>query len=251
MVIKNIIEIISFLTIIPVNKISRNNDLKNISENMYLFPAIGAIIGITYIPIAIISLYFFDHLISGFIITSFIIILTGVHHTDALADFADGIMVKGSIEKKYKVIHDPAVGSAGAVAIIIYFIGMTVTISSYKEIDRLIISLLISEIIAKYAMVFQAYFSQSAWEGYSTLFTKNMKSKKKIIVSTSMTVILVIIIGKLNTLFMIQLIIPSIISCIIIIYMSKKNFGGISGDVMGATNEIVRLICLLSAITIK
>lgn len=240
----------SFLTIIPVHKISRNNDLRNISEHMYLFPAIGAIIGITYIPITISSFYLFDHLISGFIITSFIIIITGVHHTDALADFADGIMVKGSIEKKYKVIHDPFVGSAGVVAIITYFIGMTITISTYKEIDRLIISLLISEIIAKYAMVFQAFFSQSAWEGYSSLFTKNMKSKKKIIISTSMTVILVIIIGKLNTLFMMQVFITCVISTIII-YISKKNFGGITGDVMGATNEIIRLFCLICSTTIK
>lgn len=240
----------SFLTIIPVHKISRNNDLRNISEHMYLFPAIGAIIGITYIPITISSFYLFDHLISGFIITSFIIIITGVHHTDALADFADGIMVKGSIEKKYKVIHDPFVGSAGVVAIITYFIGMTITISTYKEIDILIISLLISEIIAKYAMVFQAFFSQSAWEGYSSLFTKNMKSKKKIIISTSMTVILVIIIGKLNTLFMMQVFITCVISTIII-YISKKNFGGITGDVMGATNEIIRLFCLICSTTIK
>lgn len=240
----------SFLTIIPVHKISRNNDLRNISEHMYLFPAIGAIIGITYIPITISSFYLFDHLISGFIITSFIIIITGVHHTDALADFADGIMVKGGIEKKYKVIHDPFVGSAGVVAIITYFIGMTITISTYKEIDRLIISLLISEIIAKYAMVFQAFFSQSAWEGYSSLFTKNMKSKKKIIISTSMTVILVIIIGKLNTLFMMQVFITCVISTIII-YISKKNFGGITGDVMGATNEIIRLFCLICSTTIK
>lgn len=240
----------SFLTIIPVHKISRNNDLRNISEHMYLFPAIGAIIGITYIPITISSFYLFDHLISGFIITSFIIIITGVHHTDALADFADGIMVKGGIEKKYKVIHDPFVGSAGVVAIITYFIGMTITISTYKEIDILIISLLISEIIAKYAMVFQAFFSQSAWEGYSSLFTKNMKSKKKIIISTSMTVILVIIIGKLNTLFMMQVFITCVISTIII-YISKKNFGGITGDVMGATNEIIRLFCLICSTTIK
>lgn len=240
----------SFLTIIPLHKISRNNDLRNISEHMYLFPAIGAIIGITYIPITISSFYLFDHLISGFIITSFIIIITGVHHTDALADFADGIMVKGSIEKKYKVIHDPFVGSAGVVAIITYFIGMTITISTYKEIDILIISLLISEIIAKYAMVFQAFFSQSAWEGYSSLFTKNMKSKKKIIISTSMTVILVIIIGKLNTLFMMQVFITCVISTIII-YISKKNFGGITGDVMGATNEIIRLFCLICSTTIK
>ena len=109
MVIKSILEILSFLTIIPVEKISKENSLENISTNMHLFPIIGLIIGISSIPITIFSFLFFNHLISGFIITIFLIIITGIHHTDALADFADGIMVKGSKEKKYKIIHDPAI----------------------------------------------------------------------------------------------------------------------------------------------
>ncbi|MBA3749397.1 MAG: adenosylcobinamide-GDP ribazoletransferase [Nitrosopumilus sp.] len=246
MVIKAVIEIISFLTIVPVSKFSsKNNDLENLSKNMYLFPIVGAIIGILSIPIVIISFYFFNQLIAGFLITSFLIIITGVHHTDALADFADGIMVKGNKEKKYKVIHDPRIGSAGVVAITSYFIGMTVTISSYTGIERLIVSLLLSEIIAKYVMVLQAFFSDSAWEGYSSLFTKNMKSKRKIIISTIITIILIILIGQITQLI-IQVFITGIVCCFIIIYVSKKNFGGVTGDVMGATNEIVRLFCLIS-----
>lgn len=245
MVVKSILEIISFLTIIPVDKISKNNDLENISKNMYLFPIIGLVIGGLTIPIAIISFYFFNHLISGFIITNFFLIITGLHHTDALADFADGIMVKGNKERKYKVIHDPAIGAAGVLAIISYFIGMTVTISSYNGIERLIVSLLISEIIAKYAMVLQAYFSQSAWEGYSSLFTKNMKSSRKIIMSTIITLILIISIGQMIPLTLMQVFITGIICCFIIMSISKKNFGGVTGDVMGATNEIVRLCCLI------
>ena len=247
--IKPIIEIISFLTIIPVDKLSKNKDLENISKNMYLFPLIGLVIGILSIPIVVLSFYYFNHLIAGFIITSFLIIITGLHHTDALADFADGIMVKGNKEKKYKVIHDPFIGSAGVVAVISYFIGMIVTISSYTGIEKLVISLLISEIISKYAMVLQAYFSQSAWEGYSSLFTKNMKSSRKIITSTTMTLILIILIGQTIQLSLIQVFITGIVCCLIIIYISKKNFGGVTGDVMGATNEIVRLCCLIAAST--
>ncbi len=246
MVIKSILEILSFLTIIPVESISKDNSLENISTNMYLFPIIGLIIGITSIPITILSFLFFNHLISGFIITIFLIIITGIHHTDALADFADGIMVKGSKEKKYKVIHDPAIGAAGVLAMISYFIGMTITISTYTDLFRLISSLLISEIVAKYVMVFQAYCSNSAWEGYSSLFTKNMKSKKKIITSTIITIILIILSrGEviLSTLFLVFTI--GTIMSFIITYTSKRNFGGITGDVMGATNEIVRLCSMI------
>ncbi len=245
MVIKSIIEMISFLTIIPVHKFSKSANLECMSKNMHLFPIIGLIIGVLSVPIVIISFYFFNNLISGFLITSFLIIITGIHHTDALADFSDGLMVKGNKEKKYKVIHDPMIGSAGTVAIASYFIGMVVTISSFTGIEKLIASMVISEIIAKYAIVLQAFFSESAWEGYSSLFTKNMKSREKIIISTTITAILIILIGQ-SIQLLIQVFIIGIICCFLIIYISKKNFGGVSGDVMGATNELVRLCCLIS-----
>lgn len=246
MVIKSILEILSFLTIIPVERISKDNSLEKISTNMYLFPIIGLIIGITNIPITILSFYFFNHLISGFIITIFLIIITGIHHTDALADFADGIMVKGNKEKKYKVIHDPAIGAAGVLAMISYFIGMTITISTYADLFRLISSLLISEIISKYIMVIQAYCSNSAWEGYSSLFTKNMKSQKKIILSTIITIILIILArGEITLSTLFSVFILGTFLGFIIAYISKRNFGGITGDVMGATNEIVRLCSMI------
>ncbi len=245
MVIRSLIEIISFLTIMPVHKYSKSPSLECISKNMHLFPIIGLIIGVLSIPIVITSFYFFNNLISGFLITIFLIIITGVHHTDALADFSDGLMVKGNKEKKYKAIHDPMIGSAGTVAIISYFIGMVVAISSFTGLEKLITSILISEIIAKYALVLQAFFSESAWEGYSSLFTKNMKSRRKIIISTAITAILIIMIGQ-SIQLLIQVVIIGVICCFLIIYISKKNFGGVSGDVMGATNELVRLCCLVS-----
>ncbi len=212
---------------------------------MHLFPIIGLIIGLLCIPIATISFYFFNSLMSGFLITSFLIVITGIHHTDALADFSDGLMVKGNKEKKYKVIHDPAIGSAGTVAIISYFTGMVVTTSSFTGIEKLVTSILIAEVIAKYAIVSQAFFSESAWEGYSSLFTKNMKSRRKMIISTTITAILITVIGQ-SIQLSIQVFIIGMTCCFLMIYISKKNFGGVSGDVMGATNELVRICCLVS-----
>ena len=142
-----------------------------------------------------------------------------------------------------------SLSTAGVVAIISYIIGMILTISSFNGLEGLIISLLISEIIAKYAMVLQAYYSHSAWEGYSSLFTKNMKSNRKIIIATTITVILIILIEQMIQAILIQEFITGIVCCFILIYISKKNFGGVTGDVMGATNEIVRICCLISSST--
>ena len=248
MVFKSILEIISFLTIIPIGKFGKSDSLDNISKKMFLFPFIGLLIGLLTIPVVLISFYLFNQFVSAFIVTIFIIVLTGIHHTDALADFADGIMVRGNKEKKYNVMHDPRIGAAGTVAISGYVIGMVIAISSIASLDRLMVAILLSEIMSKYSMVLQSYYCESAWDGYSSLFTKNMKSKKKMAIATIITIVLIVLIVLISNMSVIglQIFIVGIICCFIVIYISKKNFGGISGDVMGATNELVRLCSLLS-----
>ncbi|MDQ3084495.1 MAG: adenosylcobinamide-GDP ribazoletransferase [Thermoproteota archaeon] len=245
MVFKNILEIISFLTIIPIGKLSKGDGLENISKSMFLFPFIGLLIGLLTLPVVLISFYFFNQFVSAFIVTIFLIVLTGIHHTDALADFADGIMVRGNKDKKYKVMHDPRIGSAGTVAVSGYFIGMVIAISSITSLERLMIAIILSEIMSKYSMVLQSHYCESAWDGYSSLFTKNMKSKKKMAIATIITIILILLISNMSVIGL-QIFIVGIICCLVVIYISKKNFGGITGDVMGATNEIVRLCSLLS-----
>ena len=248
MVFKSILEIISFLTIIPIGKFGKSDSLDNISKKMFLFPFIGLLIGLLTIPVVLISFYLFNQFVSAFIVTIFIIVLTGIHHTDALADFADGIMVRGNKEKKYNVMHDPRIGSAGTVAISGYVIGMVVAISSITSLDKLMIAIILSEIMSKYSMVLESHYCESAWDGYSSLFTKNMKSKKKMAVATIITIALIALIALISNMSVIglQIFIVGIICCFIVIYISKKNFGGITGDVLGATNEIVRLCSLLS-----
>lgn len=246
LVFRNLLGIIAFLTILPVWRSSQHFEVENISKNMFLFPLVGLVIGFLTIPIVLASTYFFNQYIAAFIITIFLTILTGIHHTDALGDFADGIMAKGNKEKKYKVMHDPTIGSAGVVAISAYMLGMTLAISSISGIDRLLIAIIVSEIVAKYVMVLQAFSSDSAWEGYSSQFTKKMKSKKKIIVGTAITIFLVLVISHSYISMGIQMLVLGIICCFIIIYISNRNLGGTSGDVMGATNEIVRLVSLIS-----
>ncbi len=245
MVFKSFVEIISFLTIIPIGKLSKGIGLENISKNMFLFPFVGLLIGLLTIPVVLISFYFFNQFVSAFIVIIFLIILTGIHHTDALADFADGIMVRGNKDKKYNVMHDPGIGAAGTVAVSGYLIGMVIAISSITSLDRLMIAIILSEIMSKYSMVLQSHYCESAWEGYSSLFTKNMKSKKKMAIATIITIVLIALISNMSVIGL-QIFIVGIICCFIVIYISKKNFGGITGDVMGATNEIVRLCSLLS-----
>ena len=67
---------------------------------MYLFPLVGAIIGIMVGVLAYIISFYLPPLVLGFIVVLILVIITGVNHTDALADFADGIMTSGGQRSK-------------------------------------------------------------------------------------------------------------------------------------------------------
>jgi len=233
---------IAFLTIIPGPK-SYNHDLNSVANAMHLFPVAGLLIGAIIGGLAYVIWPHFQPLITGLIVTTALSLLTGLHHTDALADFADGLMTKGEKAAKQNAMRDPAVGSAGAMAIILYVAGMIVTLSSFHHGIGLFSSIVAAEVIAKYIMVMQAHKGISAWNGFSSPFTVAMKDKRKMIMASIISILAIWFLG--SGYFGIAALSLSLAVAALIQFLSNRSFGGISGDVMGASNEITRLSSLV------
>jgi len=234
---KGISSVISFLTIIP----SKNVELDTVAKNMYLFPLAGALIGLIVGAGGYGLSLFLQPLIVGLLLTGSLVIITGIHHTDALCDFADGMMAKGAKEKKLKSMRDPAVGSAGVITVVLYAGGMIMALSMMKGF-ALFQAILLSELVAKFVMVLQANRGLSAWQGLSSPFTQSMKDKKKLGIAAVLTVIPIILIGGMTGVIVIT---AGVGLAFLLLVVANRSFGGISGDVFGATNELVRLSSLL------
>lgn len=232
---------LSFLTIIPVPR-SVNTDISIIAKNMHLFPIVGALIGTVVGIFAYgISLYLTSYLV-GFLVTIVTLLITGMHHADALADFADGLMAKGGWEVKRKIMSEPVLGTAGTLSLVLYVIGLVIAIATFNSALKLFFSVITAEVIAKYVMVIEAGKGRSAWEGFSSPFTKAMKDKGKIVFSSIFTVVFIMILsGFLGLIALGAGLVIAAIICII----SYRTFGGVTGDVLGASNEISRLSSIL------
>ena len=112
---KEISSVFSFLTIIPSN----NTNLETVAKYMHIFPIIGIAIGLLIGSIGFGLSFFLEPLIVSLLVVASIAIITGIHHTDGLADFADGLMTRGTKEKKRKAMKDLSTGSAGIVSVVL------------------------------------------------------------------------------------------------------------------------------------
>lgn len=234
---RQISSVFSFLTIIPTG----SSDLQTTARHMYLFPIIGIAIGLLLGLAGWGLSMFLEPLIVGLLVTAGLVLITGVHHLDGLSDFADGLMVKGTKERKLEVMRDPKVGSAGIISIVLYVAGVIIALSFVKGFE-LFYAVLMGEIIAKFCMVLAASIGPSAWAGSNSPFIDSMNDKKKLAIAALVT-ILIIAAFQNNAGF--AALIAAVIVTLIIVGVSRRSFGGISGDIMGAINEITRLSSFL------
>lgn len=239
---KEIGSVFSFLTIIPTG----NSNLETIAKYMYVFPIVGVAIGLIVGSIAFGLSFFLDPLIVGLLVVASFAVITGIHHTDGLADFADGLMAKGTKEKKLAAMKDLSTGSAGILAIVLYVVGLIIALS-FSTGYQLFVAILLSEILAKFSMVLMASIGKSASLGSNSPFVEMMKNRKKLVIASIITIIPLILLGGTAGLLIFG---GGIALTLFILGISTRSFGGITGDILGTTNELTRLASLLIFVSI-
>lgn len=237
--------IFSFLTIFP-SPSSSHATLENTAKYMFVFPLVGIVIGLFVGSLGFGLSTFLDPLLVALLVASTITVVTGIHHADGLADFADGLMVKGSRDKKIMAMKDVATGSAGTVTVVLYLVGLVITLSLATGFD-LFKAILISEILAKFSMVLMASLGRSASAGSNSPFVMFMKDRRKLAAAFILMIIPVAVIGETTGLLMLGV---TITITLFLLVLSTRSFGGITGDVLGATNEFTRLAALMVFVSV-
>ena len=96
-------------------------------------------------------------------------------------------------------------------------------------------------------MVLMASISQSAALGSNSPFVSLMKDKKKLVCAAIITLIPLVFLGGSTGLIMFGV---GITLTLFLVGLSTRSFGGITGDVLGAANELSRLSTILVFVSI-
>ncbi len=240
---KEIKNLFSFLTIIPV---SMDEDmLTDAAKAMFLFPLIGAFIGLLAGLFGWVTSQFLPSLVVGALVLGFLLLITGLHHTDGLLDFGDAVMAHGSSERKIEIMHDQLTGAGGLSLGIMTFL---VTAFSIAELDVGIIiqGLIVVEVSAKLSMVIGAWAGKSVHQGMSSPFLEAMHGKKgtaRLIVALAISFGIAV---PLLWLAGVVVVLAAIVASLIMVGISHMHFKGVTGDVLGATNELARMVSLIT-----
>ena len=238
---------LAFLTVIPVGM--DEDGIAQAANYMPSFPIIGAMIGLTGGTVVWALRTILPSLIVGMLGLGFILLLAGVHHTDGLLDFGDAVMFRGSPEEKMRVMRDQQTGAGG---LTLGLLVLSTTALSIAALDRSIViqSLAASEASAKFAMVFQAWAGRSACEGLNTPFVEAMHGRwRRLRLAVAFGLLLAISVFALRILG-VAVTLAGLLVAATMLMISYRQFRGITGDVMGATNELSRLASLLVVLVI-
>jgi adenosylcobinamide-GDP ribazoletransferase len=244
---KEIKNLFSFLTTIPVTM--DEDMLTDAAKSIFLFPLIGAFIGFLAGLFGWVTSQFLPSLVVGALVLGFLLLITGLHHTDGLLDFGDGIMAHGSPERKIEIMHDQLTGAGGLSLGIMTFL---ITALSIAELGTSVIiqGLVVVEVSAKLSMVIGACAGKAVHQGMSSPFLEAMHGKKgtarlvaALAISFGIAVPLLWFAGVI-------IVLAAIIASLVMVEISHRHFNGVTGDVLGATNELTRMVSLITLLAV-
>ncbi len=230
---------LAFLTILPVRK-------KEISQRILTyFPLVGFLLGIILTLVNRFLTKLFPSSITNLFILLTLILLTGGLHIDGFADSFDGFFSGKDKGEILRIMDDPHIGTKGVVAVFFLLLFKFLILEKLKFKYQ---PLILMPIISRWAMVVAINFAQPAKnEGLGKIFTEEKDYLPRLSLSMPCLIASLFTLG-LTVFFLAFRSIILIFVCIIFIFAllkySNKKISGITGDILGAINEIAEL-CVL------
>jgi adenosylcobinamide-GDP ribazoletransferase len=214
-------------------------------RHVYVFPLVGIFLGAIIGGIAYVLSRIFPAALTSVLLLVIIYKLCGINHLDGLADFGDGVVAHGSQEKKVTAMKDVNLGTGGAAFIVMILIAYFSIINTMPSL-LLPFALLVAEVSAKQSMIAFAAFSTSLQKGFGQIMIERTGHKELSIGLALSGAVSYFALGPLG----LAMLAASQLAAFYLVIVAKRNFGGATGDGIGATNEICRAVALGVALTL-
>ena len=178
-----------------------------------------------------------------------VLLAAGLHHADGVLDVGDALMVHGSPDRRREVLQDARVGIGGLGALFLVYaptVGALAALSAVSP-GRAALALFAGEVAVRSAMLLVLLFGEPAdLRSSSVPFVRALSGPHR-----TPAVIVALLAPLPFLLAMSALLAPLAILAVPLVALgllriSAAKFGGIGGDVVGATGEACRAVVLVA-----
>ncbi|MFC6787188.1 adenosylcobinamide-GDP ribazoletransferase [Halobaculum halobium] len=176
--------------------------------------------------------------------------VTGITHLDGVADLGDAAVVHGDAERRREVLKDSAVGVGGALALGVVVLGLAAAALLLVDLARLAPNLPVAavglvvaaEVAAKAATATLVCLGDAAHEGLGSALTA--ESGPRSLLGVGVVAAPVAFVGWPALAPGLAVLAAAGVVAAAALWWARARLGGVSGDVLGATNEVARVVGL-------
>ncbi|MGL1920977.1 MAG: adenosylcobinamide-GDP ribazoletransferase [Hyphomicrobiales bacterium] len=227
------------LTRLPWIKIEDDDfDLKN---GLWAFPIVGmTLAALVSLVISLLCWVGVPPMAGAILASITLIILTGALHEDGLADCADALGASTK-QRRLEIMRDSHIGAYGTLALIFSVSLRGVVIYLLWQNDATFFALMVSLTASRAAIVMLPFLAKPAREDGLAAAFKDVDLKQLIVAQVILLICGLVFYGT----DIIFVMLASLLVTFSIARMTTRKIGGFTGDVLGATEQLVQLTCFL------
>ena len=238
---------LQFLTVFPLST-KHHFDEIDLGKSMLYFPLIGLGIGGILVCFRILLSFYLPGAVVDAVLIALLIAITGAMHLDALADTADGVFSGKDRNGKLEIMKDSAVGAMGVISIVMLILLKYVALVALSTTLKNK-ALLLMPMLGRWTQVIVAYCSEYAGlsKGLGFPFTTHV---------SLMILILTALMSAVAAFYLFSL--PGIIvvgaiggTALLYSFFFKWLLGGVTGDVLGASSELIEVLFLILILAVS
>lgn len=230
---------VTFLTRVPMPRVGA--DTPRLGPAVPWFPVVGALVGAAIAGVYAAALLALPPLVAATVAIGSGVLLTGAFHEDGLADSADALAGGWTREERLRILRDPRLGTYGVSAVVISFLLRVSALAALGPWEGAA-GLMAAHTLGRTSAVgMLAILPPATDEGLGASYATAV-GRARAIVGVAVGVLLgTAVLGGLAF----PVIAVAAIGAWILGLVAGRKLGGITGDVLGATEQTVEFIVLL------
>ena len=232
-----------FLTAIPLSREHHAPTAPELAASMAWYPVIGLVIGgglaLTDLALA----RFLSPTVVNVLLIVLLVLVTRGLHQDGLADTLDGLAGGRTPAERLPIMRDPRIGAIGATGLFFSLLLRYAGLMALPQALRLP-AIICMPALGRWAMVMTAWSSPYARAegGLAAPFLAHLSWFHVLLSTVIIALALVLGFGLLHAAVVL---VTGVIVLLAVWAGCRIWFGGITGDTLGATNELVEILFLL------